>query len=77
MVLDMFHSGAAAPVQTGELIDKQEASPKKRRKKAPGAGEVEEGAPAAKRVKKVDAPAAGELVCMQSHRPQSKSQARA
>lgn len=55
----------AAPVQTGELIDKQEASPKKRRKKASAAGEVEEGAPAAKRLKHDDVPAAGAPVCMQ------------
>ena len=61
----MRNSGTAAPVQTGELIDKQEASPKKRRKKAPGAGDVDEGAPAAKRLKHDDAPAAGALVCME------------
>jgi hypothetical protein len=63
----MCHIGAAAPVQTGELIDKQEASPKKRRKKASGAGDVEEAAPAANLLKHDDAPAAGALVRMKHH----------
>jgi hypothetical protein len=72
-LLQIRDTGAAAPVQTGELIDKQEASPKKRRKKASGAGDVEEGAPVAKRLKHDDAPAAGALVCMETQTPTAQT----
>jgi hypothetical protein len=43
-------------MQTGELIDKQGASPRKRRKKVLGAGTPEEGGPPAKRLKHDNAP---------------------